>query len=80
MKIYILLNNVGEIIGTYKPTPDKSGLSGMISPVGAGHSVREVEVPDELTTPESITKLHEMYRVEVTGNIAKIIEKTPVKK
>jgi hypothetical protein len=74
MKLKVFADRSGKILGTFRPA------SGGTHPppnlridVEGGHE-HEIEVPDDLVAPGSIHKLHEDYRVDLTGPAPKLIK------
>ncbi len=75
MKITIMTNNTGQIIGTFRSKPGgKDAPTGVrIQPMD-GHVYQDVEIPDRLAKTNMLHTLHETHHVEIIDNQPKLVE------
>ena len=71
MKMFVVLNRQGNVIGTFRPNPTQ--LPGMptLRPVDSperGHKVHELDVPEHIGTIASAETLHRELKSFLTQN------------
>jgi hypothetical protein len=73
MKVKVFADPSGKILATSRSaTGSKSAPTHMRLEVAGAHE-HELEIPDELLTPQSVHKLHTEHRVDLTGPSPRLI-------
>lgn len=74
MKLKVFADRSGKILATFRPASGgKDAPSGVRIEVDGGHE-HDIEVPEDLLTPQAIHRLHSEYRVDLTGPAPKLIK------
>lgn len=75
MKISVLADESGKIVGTLRPVEAAGdGPAHIRMRAGAGQKVHHVVLPEELAHLRSLVSLHESHRVEISGAEAHLVK------
>ncbi len=73
MKLKVYADRSGKILATHRPAPGGKDAPASVRIDVEGGYEHEVEVPDHILGPGSIHRLHEEYRVDLTGGSPKLM-------
>ncbi|HLY19516.1 MAG TPA: hypothetical protein VKR61_19950 [Bryobacteraceae bacterium] len=74
MKIAVLADESGRIVGTLRPVEAAGdGPTQIRMRARAGQKVHHVVLPEELTHLRSLVSLHDTHRIEVRGSQAYLV-------
>ena len=76
-KVFVVSDKAGNIIATAQSDRPSHGAPAML-PIRPrnGHHVHELEIDARLGAPEVIHKLHSTHRIEIKGEVGKLVEAT----
>jgi hypothetical protein len=74
MKMKVYADRSGKILATSRPAQASKGAPSHMRIEVQGGYEHEIEVPDDLLTPQSAHRLHSEYRVDLSGSAARLIQ------
>jgi hypothetical protein len=74
MKLKVYADRTGKILATFRPAPGGKDAPTNVRMEVDGGSEHEIDIPEHVVTPGSIHKLHEEYRVDLTGGSPRLIK------
>lgn len=74
MKVKVYADRSGKILATSRPAQGSKGAPTHMRLEVAGGYEHEIDVPDDLLTPQSAHRLHMEHRVDLSGPAPRLVE------
>jgi hypothetical protein len=74
MKVKVYADHAGQILATSRSASASKGAPSSLRMEVKGAREHELEIPDDLLTPQSVHKLHSEHRVDLSGSAPKLIK------